>query len=79
MRQHNDKLFQAMLRRAKKGLFNNNNVAILNNKIEAIIPIYNADEQVVIVQQNTTQYTINQIQIRRFAKANNCNVILFPA
>lgn len=78
MRQHNNKPFQAMLRRARKGLLNNDDVAILNNKVAATIPIHNADEQVVIVQQNAIRHTINRIQIRRFAKANNRDVILFP-
>lgn len=41
-----------MLTRAKKGLFNNNNVAILNNKVVSILPIYKPKENVVIVQQN---------------------------
>ena len=54
MQQHNDKPFQVMLRRARKGLFNNDNIAILNNKVAATIFIYNANEQVVIVQQNAT-------------------------
>ena len=67
-----------MLTRAKRGLLNNNNTAILNNKIAVIILILNPDEQVVIVQQNATWHTINQIQIKRFAKAHNRNVIHFP-
>lgn len=77
IQQHNDKPFQAILRRVKKSFLNNNNIAILNNKVAATISIHNTDEQVIIVQQNTIQYTINQIQIRQFAKTNNCNVILF--
>lgn len=32
----------------------------------------------VIVQQNATEHTINWIQIKQFAKANNRNVIFFP-
>lgn len=64
MQQHNNKPFQAMLKRARKGLLNNDNVAILKNKVAATIFIYNADEQVVIVQQNAIRHTINRIQIR---------------
>lgn len=41
-----------MLTIAKKGLLNNNNVFIFNNKVASIIFIYNPDENVVIVQQN---------------------------
>ncbi len=33
----------------------------------------------VIVQQNATRHTINWIQIKRFAKAHNCDIIFFPA
>lgn len=44
MQQYDNKPFQAMLIRAKKGLFNNDNVAILNSKIavtfQKIIIIY---------------------------------------
>lgn len=39
-----------MLKKARIGLFNNDNVVILNNKVVAIIPIYNIDKQVIIVQ-----------------------------
>ncbi len=50
MRQHDDKLFQAMLTRVRRSLLNNDNVAILNSKVAVTIPILNPDEQVVIVQ-----------------------------
>lgn len=66
-----------MLTRAKRGLLNNNDVAILNNKVVSILLIYKSEENVVIVQQNVTQHTINQYQIHRFAKANNRDIILF--
>ncbi len=75
MRQHNDKSFQAILTRARRGLLNNDDIAILNSKVAVTIPILNPDEQVVIVQQNVTWHTINRIQIKRFAKAHNRNVI----
>ncbi len=54
MRQHDDKPFQAMLRRARRGLLDNNDVAILYSKVVVMIPILNPDEQVVIVQRNAT-------------------------
>lgn len=38
-----------MLTRARKGLFNDNNITILNNKVVVTIFILNLDEQVVIV------------------------------
>ncbi len=66
-----------MLIRARRGLLNNDDVAILNSKVAVTIPILNPDEQVVIVQQNATRHTINRIQIKRFAKAHNRDVILF--
>ncbi len=49
MRQHDNKLFLAMLTRARRGLLNNDNVAILNNKVVVTIPILNPDEQMVII------------------------------
>lgn len=67
-----------MLIKARKSLFNDNNVAILNSKIAITIPILNPNKQVVIIQQNTTRHKINWIQIKRFAKTNNRNIILFP-
>ncbi len=78
MQQHNNKPFQAMLTRARRSLFNNDDIVILNSKIAVMISILNPDKQVVIIQQNATWYTINQIQIKRFAKAYKRNVILFP-
>lgn len=39
-----------MLKKTKKGFFNNNNITILNNKVVATIFIYNTNEKVVIVQ-----------------------------
>ncbi len=78
MRQHDDKSFQAMLTRARRGLLNNDDIVILNSKVAVTIPILNLGEQVVIVQQNTIRHTINRIQIKRFAKAHNRDVILFP-
>ena len=63
--------------RARKGLLNDNDLAILNSKVLVIIPIFNPDEQVVIVQQNASWHTINWIQIKRFAKDNNHNIIFF--
>lgn len=41
-----------MLRRAEKCFFNNNNIAILNNKVVVTISIHNVDKYVVIIQQN---------------------------
>ncbi len=49
MRQHDDKTFHAMLTKARRGLPNNDNVDILNNKVAVTISILNPDEQVVIV------------------------------
>lgn len=76
--QHNNKSFQTILTRAKKGVLNNNDVAIFNNKVASTLPIHKPDKNVVIVQQNIIRHTIHQLQIRQFAKANNCNVIFFP-
>lgn len=45
--------------RTRKGLFNNDNVTILNIKVAAIIPIHNVDKQIIIVKQNAIQHTIN--------------------
>lgn len=66
-----------MLTKARKNLLNNNNVAIFNNKVVVTILIPNPDKQIVIVQQNATRHTIHWIQIIRFAKGINCNVIFF--
>lgn len=65
-----------MLTRARRDLLNNNKIAIQNGKVVVMIPILNLDEQVIIVWRNATQYTINRIQIKQFAKAKNRNVIL---
>ena len=44
MRQHDNKLFQAILTRARKSLLNNNKDAILNSKVAVTIPILNSNE-----------------------------------
>ncbi len=49
MRQYDNKLLQAMLTRVRRGLLNNDNIVILNNKVAVTIPILNLDEQVIIV------------------------------
>lgn len=38
-----------MLTQVKRGLFKNNDVAILTSKVAVTIPILNPDEQVVII------------------------------
>ncbi len=78
MRQHNDTPIQEMLTRARKSLLNVDDITILNSKIVVTIPILNPNEHVVMVQRNATRHMINRIQIRRFSKANNRDVILFP-
>lgn len=59
MQKHNNKSFQVMLIRVKKNLFNIDNIIILNSKFALILYIYNLNKNIVIVQQNITQYTIN--------------------
>ncbi len=54
MQQHNDTSFQEMLTRARKGLFNVDNITILNSKVVVIISILNPNEYVVMVQRNVT-------------------------
>ncbi len=49
MQQYDNKLFQAILTRARRSLLNNDNVAILNSQVAVTIPILNPDEQVVII------------------------------
>ncbi len=66
-----------MLTRARKSLFKVNDITILNSKVVVTIFILNPNKHVVMVQQNATRYTIHRIQIKRFAKANNCNIIFF--
>ncbi len=44
MRQYDNKLFQAILTRARRDLLNNDDVVILNNKVAVTIPILNPDE-----------------------------------
>ncbi len=44
MRQYDNQLFQAMLTRRRRGLFNNDNIAILKSKVAVMIPILNPDE-----------------------------------
>lgn len=48
-----------MFIKVSKRLFTNNNVTILNNKVISIIPIYNPDKNIMIVQQNATKLIIN--------------------
>lgn len=43
-----------MFIREKKGLLNINYVAIFNTKFASILPIYNLNKNLIIVQQNAT-------------------------
>ena len=49
MEEYDAKLFQAKLTRARIGLLNNDNIAILNSKVAVRIFILNLDKQVIIV------------------------------
>lgn len=49
MRQQNDKISQNSLTRARKKLFNNNNIDILNNRIASSIQINNVNKNIVII------------------------------
>ena len=77
MRQQHNIAFQNLLIRAKRGLLNNNNVDILNNRIACSISTNNINKNFVIIQQNKTRLIINRLQMKRFAQANRQNVILF--
>lgn len=44
MRQYDNKLFQAIVTKARKSLLNNDNIAILNGKVAVTIPILNPNE-----------------------------------
>lgn len=50
MWQHNDKAFQAILTKARKILFNNNDIAILNNKVASTLPMHKSEKNDVIVE-----------------------------
>ena len=77
MRQRNNKFFKAMLTIARTSLINNNNVAVIINKVAITMPIYNRYENIVIIQRNAIRSTITKLQVECFAKANNQDIILF--
>lgn len=78
IRQHNNKLFQEMLIIVKTDLLNNSNITILNNKIATTVPIQDTLKNIVIIQWYTIRHTINRLQVQRFTKINNRDIILFP-
>lgn len=56
-----NKPFQVILIKAKIGLFNNGNVAMSYSKVVTKMHIQNIPQNSVLVQWNTTQYTINRL------------------
>lgn len=71
MRQKTDFTFQALLKRAKGRKFNIKDVYILNKRVATKLPIFGLLATIVVVQKNKTRYLINQLQIKRFTRANN--------
>ena len=66
-----------MLTKAKRGLLNNGDVAVFNNKVAITMPIQDTYKNVVVVQQNVINYIINRRQVQHFTKTNNRDRILF--
>lgn len=56
-----NKPFQVIVIKAKIGLFNNGNVAMIYSKVVTKMHIQNIPQNSVVVQWNTTQYTINRL------------------
>ena len=79
MRQKTDFTFQALLKRAREGRLNIEDVYTLNRRVVTELPISESLDTVVVVQKNKTRHLINQLQIERFARANNRDILIFPA
>ncbi len=79
MRQRSDLAFQAMLKHARNGLLNLDNVNTLNARV--VTYLFNSDfnDTVVVVQKNRTRYLINRLQAQNFALSQNLDLIFFLA
>ncbi len=79
MRQKTDLPFQEMLRRAGEGKLDSRDVNALNRRLAMELPTSGALDTVIVVQKNKTRHLINRLQIEKFARANNRDIIIFPA
>ena len=79
MCQKNDSLFQALLKRARNGELNLEDVDTLNDRVATNLPISQSMDSVVVVQKNKTRHLVNRLQIERFARSQNQDILLFPA
>lgn len=78
MHQKTDLPFQEILKRAREGKLNLQNVRTLNQRPVIDIPTIGTMDTVNIIQKNKTCHFINQLQSEKYACANNRDIIIFP-
>ncbi len=79
MRQINDPIFNALLRRARAGSLTDTDVTILNSKVAKEFPLHDPLKNTVIVQRNKSRHMINRLQAKQFACHTGRDLIIFPA
>ncbi len=67
-----------MLKRARNGLLNLNNVNTLNAQVATHLPNSDFNDTIVVIQKNRTRHLINRLQAQNFALSQNLDLILFP-
>lgn len=78
MWQKSDFTFQSMLERAREENLNSRDVEALNRRLVIELPISNTLDIVIVVQKNKSCLVINQLQITKFVRENNQDIIIFP-
>ena len=68
-----------MLKRARNGLLNLEDVNILNAQVATYLSNSDFNDTVIVVQKNKTIYLINRLQAQNFALSQNLDLILFLA
>jgi len=79
MRQSSDLPFQAMLRRARGGRLNQDDLQLLNSKVISHLSFKSVAFSPVIVRRNALRVQINRLAVADFASSYKQKLYLFPA
>lgn len=70
-------LFQEILKRIRKDKLNFGDIEVLDRRLAIKLPVLSSLNTIIIVQKNKTHHFINQLQIEKFARENNEDIIIF--
>lgn len=68
-----------MLKRARQGTLNDQDVKTLNRQVAVTLPIPGSPETIIVVQTNKIRHLLTRLQIEQYARVNRQDIIIFPA